>query len=137
MTMMGCKFSEGAVFRRMRLRPLLLQQVAAMRACRPSKKSLLLEQKPSVTNSHLAQPQDRMISACPSSPSFRIFFEDAATHAHQQQIGKNEAHDAAPSKQEKSVQKKVKRKMKRHIKSAMRKRREAVKKLTMEAHHYF
>ncbi|XP_057804868.1 uncharacterized protein LOC131020192 isoform X2 [Salvia miltiorrhiza] len=136
MTMMGCKFSEGAVFRRMRLRPLLLQQVAAMRACRPSKKSLLLEQKPSVTNSHLAQPQDRMISACPSSPSFRIFFEDAATHAHQQQIGKNEAHDAAPSK-EKSVQKKVKRKMKRHIKSAMRKRREAVKKLTMEAHHYF
>ncbi|KAL1541785.1 hypothetical protein AAHA92_25966 [Salvia divinorum] len=124
-TMVGCKISkisaDGAMLRRARLRPLVFQQIAAMRTWRlparspkdiPSKKRLLFEEKPSESNSVAVatvignvyglkvstkpklhpqledghdDDQHRMIAR--GSPSFRIFFEDAARDSHLQQIG--------------------------------------------------
>ncbi|KAG6404147.1 hypothetical protein SASPL_136387 [Salvia splendens] len=159
-TMVGCKISkistDRAMFRRTRLRPLVLQQIAAVRTWRlparspkdtSSKKSLLLEEKPLENNSVIVatvigntyglkvstkpklhpqledghdDDQCRMITQ--GSPSFRIFFEDAARDAHLQQFDQYEGSKDTYSKEEEGrVQKKVKRErnMKRRIKNVI------------------
>ncbi|XP_047960541.1 uncharacterized protein LOC125205554 [Salvia hispanica] len=175
--MVGCKISkistDRAIFRRTRLRPLVLQQIAAMRTWRlPArspkdnsyKKSLLLEEKTLESNSVVVatvigntyglkvstkpklhpqledghdDDQCRMIAR--GSPSFRIFFEDAARDAHLQQFGQDECSKETYSKKEEegSVQKKAKRdrNMKRHIKNVILRKR-FVKNLNMKGRTY-
>ncbi|KAG6401859.1 hypothetical protein SASPL_138727 [Salvia splendens] len=174
--MVGCKISkistDRAMFRRIRLRPLVLQQIAAMRTWRlparspkdaSSKKRLLLEEKHLENNSVVVatvigntyglkvstkpklhpqledghdDDQHRMIAR--GSPSFRIFFEDAARDVHLHQFGQDEGSKETYSKEEEgSVQKKVRRErnMKRHIKNVILRKR-FVKNLNVKGRTY-